>query len=72
MMKRRPFKYFAKLSAEQMRRALDRCSGSGPYTAVRVESAGETATVTVRLESGERHPHAPPMDHQKENGDFVY
>lgn len=51
-MSRRAFKHFVKLSAEQMRRVLDLCSGIGRYKVVRVERTGETATVTVRFESG--------------------
>jgi hypothetical protein len=51
-MSRRAFKYFLKLSPEQIQRVAEECALLGPYWLVRVKRAGRFTAVTVRFESG--------------------
>jgi len=51
-MSRRAFKYFIKLSPEQIQRVSEECARIGSYKLVRVKKRGRSTIVTVRFESG--------------------
>lgn len=51
-MSKRVFKYFLKLSPEQMQRVAEECAPIGPYRLVQVKRTRKTLKVTVRFENG--------------------